>query len=214
MLRTRKSAPTTLARIGKTYTLHELTAATLRLVPLAHRAGMVWGLRRMDPAFREELMLTVARANGCRYCSYIHQEWAMRTGVSDLEIAQLEGTDPAHFDRAKWSALVYARSLAENNFADVPGEISEDVANYSPAGELRDIQTVALVMTIVNRSVNTMDALLSRLRGVPASESLPAELLITAGLVVIGPVVVPALSLILRKSPRRLLREFRQSQAS
>lgn len=197
------------AYLGKTYTLRELSAAFLRLVPLAHRAGMVWGLRRIDPAFREEIMLTVARANGCRYCSYVHQEWAIRTGVSDEEIAQLEGANPADFDRAKWSALVYARSLAENDFIGVPDEIAEDAARYHTAGGLRNVEAVALVMTVVNRSANTMDALLSRLHGVPASESLPAELAITASLFATGPVVIPALSLVLRKSPARLLREFR-----
>jgi len=163
----------------------------------------------MDPALREEIMLTVARANGCRYCSYVHQEWAIRAGVSDEEIAQLEGTDPASFDRAKWSALVYARSLAENDFKRVPEEVSHDAAGYHNTGELHDIKAVALVMTIANRSANTMDTLLLRLRGVPASDSLPAELAITATLLATGPIIVPALSLILRKSPLRLLREFR-----
>lgn len=195
--------------VGKTYTLRELSGAILRLAPRAPRAGTVWGLRRMDPAFREEIMLTVARANGCRYCSNIHQEWAIRTGVADEEIAQLEGADPATFDRGKWSALVYARSLAENDFASVPIEIREDVAKYHSRGERRNVETVALVMTVVNRSANTMDALLSRLRGAPASESIPAEVSITAVLLATGPVIVPALSVILRKSPRRLLRGFR-----
>jgi AhpD family alkylhydroperoxidase len=67
----------------------------------------------MEPALREQAMLTVARTNGCRYCSYIHQEWAVRSNVSDDEIAQLEGADPATFDRARWSALVYAGARRE-----------------------------------------------------------------------------------------------------
>ncbi|BBX30112.1 carboxymuconolactone decarboxylase family protein [Mycolicibacterium alvei] len=163
----------------------------------------------MDPAFREEVMLTVARTNGCRYCSFVHQEWAIRAGVSDEEIAQLEGTDPAHFDRARWSALVYARSLAESNFQSVPAEVLADVGKHHSRGEQRNVEAVALVMHIVNRSANTMDALASRLRGVPASESIPAEIAITAALFAVGPVIVPVLSLILRKSPLRLLREFR-----
>ncbi len=212
-LNAKKSAPAAMTRIGKTYTVRGLAAAALRFVPLAPRAGMVWGLRRIDPALRESVMLTVARANGCRYCSYIHQEWAIRNGAGDDEIAELEGIDVTAFDRAKWSALVYARSLAENDFENVPAEILEDVAKYHSAGERRNIEAVALVMTIVNRSANTMDALLSRLRGAPASESLPAELVITTCLVATGPVLVPLLSLILRKSPRRLLREFRAFNA-
>lgn len=208
-MHTDKSTPNAGAGIGKTYTLRELGSAALRFVPLAPRAGLVWGLRRIDPAFREEIMLTVAKANGCRYCSYIHQEWAIKSGVSDVEIAELEGADPAKFDRARWSGLVYARSLAESNFAGVPDEVAQDVAKYYSAGERNNIKAVSLVMTMVNRSANTMDALLSRLRGTPASDSLAAELTITTALLTTGPFIVPALSLILRKSPLRLLREFR-----
>jgi AhpD family alkylhydroperoxidase len=195
--------------IGNTYTLSQLAAAFKRFIPLAPRAGMVWGLRGIDPTLREEIMLTVAQTNGCRYCSYVHQEWAIRTGVSDDEIAQLEGTDPAAFDRAKWSALVYARSLTEHDFGRVPADILEDVAKHYSPSKRRNIEAAAVVMTIVNRSANTMDALLSRLRGAPASESSLAELVITTGLLAIGPAVVPALSLILGKSPLRLLKEFR-----
>lgn len=209
MLFTKKPARAGGRPIGKTYTLRQLAAALVRFIPLAPRAGLVWGLHRMDPSLREQVMLTVARANGCRYCSYIHQEWAIRTGASDDEIAQLEGTDPADFDRGRWSALVYARSLAENDFGTLPAEIVADTARHHDAGERRNIEAVALVMTIVNRSANTMDALLCRLRGEPASQSLAAELIITAGLLTLGPLLVPALSLILRKSPLRLLREFR-----
>ncbi|MBF6355698.1 carboxymuconolactone decarboxylase family protein [Nocardia higoensis] len=208
-----KSAGHPETSIGKTYTLRGLFGSTVRLLPLAHRAAMVWGFRSMAPDFREEIMLTVARANGCRYCSYIHQEWAIRTGVSNEEIAQLEGTDLARFDRAKWSALVYARALTEADFEKVPDEIAQDVAKHYTDGQIRNIKTVALVMTIVNRSANTMDALLARLRGRPQSSSIPAEVVITATLVATAPVIVPLLVLVLRKSPIRLWREFRAFNA-
>lgn len=204
-----KSATPTNSPVGKTYTLRQIGAAIGRFVPLAPRAGLVWGLRKIDPGFREEIMLTVARANGCRYCSYIHQEWAIRSGVSDEEIAELEGADAATFDRSRWSGLVYARSLAENEFKHVPAEILDDASKYYSKGQLRNIEAVAMVMTIVNRSANTMDALLSRLRGKPVSDSMAAEIIITTALATTGPVLVPMLSLILRKSPQRLYREFR-----
>jgi len=44
---------------------------------------------------------------------------------------------------------------------------------------------------------------------VPGSESLPAEIVITSALLAVSPVLIPALSLVLRKSPQRLLRELR-----
>ncbi len=163
----------------------------------------------MDMRLREQVMVTVARANGCRMCSYIHQEWAIRAGVSDDEIAQLEGTHPAEFDRARWSAVGYARSLAENDFKQVPDQIFADAARYYSPGELRNIEVAALLMTMANRSVNTVDALFSRLRGVPVSQSLTSEIAITAALVAALPIGVPVLCLTLRKSPHRLVRDFR-----
>jgi AhpD family alkylhydroperoxidase len=196
------------AGVGKTYSLRELAAAIRRLVPLAPHAGAVWLLRRMDPAFREKVMLTVAQANSCRYCSYVHQEWAIRAGVPDRELAQLEGADPATFDRAEWSALAYARSLAEADFGPVPEEISQEVAKYYTPRDRRNIETVALVMSVVNRSANTLEAFRSRLRGTAVSESLPAEIAISLALVAISPLLLPALSVVLRRSPLRMLREL------
>lgn len=174
---------------------------------------MVWVLGRIDPAFREEIMLTVARTNGCRYCSYVHQEWAIRAGVSDEEIAQLEGADPATFNRAEWTAITYARALAEADFSQVPEEISREMAKYYTRGDRRNIETVALVMNIVNRSANMLDAFRSRLRGVPVSESLPAEIAITSALIAVSPILMPVLSIVLRKSPQRLLRELHSYSA-
>jgi AhpD family alkylhydroperoxidase len=202
---------TTPALVGNAYTLCELAAAVRRLTPLAHHAGRVWVLRQMDPAFREKIMLTVAQTNSCRYCSYVHQEWAIRAGVSDSEIAQLEGADPATFDRAEWSALVYARSLAEANFGPVPAEIAQEVAKYYTPRDRRNIEAVALVMSIANRSANTLEAFRSRLHGVPVSESLPAEIAITSALVALGPFLMPVLSIVFRKSPLRMLRELNAS---
>ncbi len=153
-------------------------------------------------------MLTVAQTNSCRYCSYVHQEWAIRAGVSDEEIAQLEAADPATFDRAKWSALAYARALAEADFGQVPEEISQEVAKYYTRGDRRNIGAVAQVMSIANRSANTVEAFRSRLRGAPVSGSLPAEIAITSALIAVSPALIPALSILLRKSPQRLLREL------
>jgi len=194
--------------VGKVYSLRDLADAVCRLASLVHHAGMVWVLRQIDPAFREEIMLTVARTNGCRSCNYVHQEWAIRAGVSNEEIAKLEGADPATFDRAKWSALAYARALAEADFGQVPEEISQEVAQYYTRRDRRNIEAVALVMSIANRSANTVDAFGSRLRGVPVSESLPAEIAITLALVAVSPTLIPVLSIVLRKSPQRLLREL------
>lgn len=62
MVFTKKSARADGKPIGKTYTLRELAAALVRFVPLAPRAAMVWGLRRMEPSQREQRLLREFRA--------------------------------------------------------------------------------------------------------------------------------------------------------
>ena len=47
--------------------------------------------RRLDPVFREEIMISVADADTSRQCSFAHHEWALAEGISDAELAALEG---------------------------------------------------------------------------------------------------------------------------
>lgn len=204
-----KPVRVTTKRFGRTFNLREWLMAILHLIPRMNRAWAVWGRHRMDPAFREQIMLTVARSNGCPYCSYHHQEWAIQAGASDEEIAELEGTDRVNFDRAKWSAFVYARALAENDFGGVPAEIRSDVAKYHSPDELCDIETVARAMSFANRSANTADALFFRRHGIQASDSLLAEIVIALNILMLSPVIVYALCRTLRKSPPQFLREIR-----
>lgn len=196
-------------RFGRTYTLPQWLAAIGALIPRSGSIWAVWGRHRITPAFREAIMLAVARSNGCPYCSYHHQEWAIKEGASDDEIANLEDIDPGSFDRAKWSAFVYARSLAENDFGPIPTAIAGDAQKHYSPSQLRDIETVARFMTFANRSANTTDALFFRRRGVPVSDSLPAEIVIAAAVFILSPLIVVGLCVTLRKSPLQFLREIR-----
>lgn len=44
---------------------------------------------RLDPAFRERLMLVVTEVNGCRYCSYVHAREALAAGIPPEQIEDL-----------------------------------------------------------------------------------------------------------------------------
>ena len=57
--------------------------------------------RRLDPVFREEIMLSVADADTCRQCSFAHHEWALAEGISDAELAALDGMDAEFIDARK-----------------------------------------------------------------------------------------------------------------
>ena len=56
-----------------------LTAGLLRQAP---DLKAIWIGGRLEPAFREEIMVAVAAANNCRQCSFAHREWALAEGLS------------------------------------------------------------------------------------------------------------------------------------
>ena len=68
----------------------------------------------------------VAEVNGCRYCSFVHQEWA---GAS--------GTAVSDADAATALAVAYAQTVTEQEFAPVTGPLSDAVDEESRRGSAR-----------------------------------------------------------------------------
>jgi AhpD family alkylhydroperoxidase len=150
-------------------------------VALARRAPdirAIWGDHRMDPAFREAIMVAVASANSCRHCSFAHREWALAAGLPESELAALEGMDPAAFDARRWAAIAWAHAAARNDFNDVPESIEANFRREFTPAEQADIELVARTMTWMNEISNTVDAAWSRVRRrAPVPDSrLPREL--------------------------------------
>ena len=56
--------------------------STVALLRRAKDLRAIYLGRRLDPGFREEIMLSVAGANSCRQCSFAHRQWALAEGVS------------------------------------------------------------------------------------------------------------------------------------
>ena len=141
-------------------------------------------------------MLAVAQANACRLCTLAHRRWALAEGVTDAELAALENQDPDRFDRRTWAAIAWADARARASLGPVPAEFEDELARYYSAAERDDLDLVTTVMTVANRSANTFDALLARLRGRPVPGSrLLDELLIATGVAVSIPPVAGYLAL-------------------
>jgi AhpD family alkylhydroperoxidase len=144
------------------------TGALLRRSP---DLQAIWLKHRLDPAFREELMVSVAAANSCRHCSYAHREWALIEGLPEDELAALEGRQAESFDARKWAAIAWVHAAAASDFTDVPEAIEANFRSQFSPQEQADIELVARTMTWMNQISNTADAAWGRLHGDPVAGS-------------------------------------------
>jgi AhpD family alkylhydroperoxidase len=193
----------------KCYRLGEFFGDLGALFPRMTDIWDIWAKRRVDPLFREEIMVAVARTNECRLCTYVHTEWALSAGVSEGDRGEIARPQPSGSDPGKGLAISYAESLASSDFRQVPEELRREVANLCGATGCRDIETVARVMTLANRSFNTVEALFSRMKGEPSGHSrLVDELPIGVALALLYPTVILMVSLLRRRSPIAVLRGF------
>ena len=193
----------------KTITAREFIGSMYSLVGDAPTIYGIWGRQELDPGFREELMLAVAKVNDCRYCSWGHQEWAHMAGVPDEELARMEQVDPAGFERSKWVAISYVRAYVSGKFGSVPREMRQEMRDNYTAQQIKEIELVARIMDIGNRGANTWDAMLSRLKGNPAADShILDEAVLSGAFLVLAPVAVTYLAHASKRSYRETARSM------
>ncbi len=101
----------------------EFVAMTAALARRAPDLKAIWLDGRLDPAFREEIMVAVAAANNCRQCSFAHREWALAEGLPADELAALEGMRAESFDPRKWAAIAWAQAATREGLPEVPADI-------------------------------------------------------------------------------------------
>jgi AhpD family alkylhydroperoxidase len=179
----------------RTITAREFTGSLFSLVGEVPTIYQIWGKHELDPGFREELMLAVAKMNECRYCTWGHHEWAHLAGVPEEELAQIEQMDPEGFDRRKWLALSYVRAFVSDKFGSVPRELRKEMRENYSAHEIKEIELVTRIMDLGNRGANTWDAMLSRLKGNPAANShIIDEAILSGAFLTVAPVAVAYLA--------------------
>jgi len=197
----------------KTYRLEDLSRHLAALVPRMPDVLSVWGRKRVDPLFREEIMVAVARTNECRFCNFVHGQWALVEGLTEDGLERIGRADGSDQNPERGLALDYAQALAAGDFGPVPADLERRVQEHFSEGRRRDIETVARVMTVANLSANTLDALLSRGKGVPSGHSrLVDELVIGAGFFLVYPVMMVVLAVMQRRSPFSVYQDFVRSQ--
>ncbi len=197
----------------RTYRLGELASHLNALSSHMPRIYAIWIRKRMTPLLREEIMVAVARTNACRFCNFVHSQWALHEGLSRDELNRIGRTEGDGPDPAREQALSFAQALASQNFAPLPEEMEEEISKTLSMAEREDIETVARVMTVANRCANTVDAFLSRCKGSPSSHSrLVDELVIGSGFLLVYPLMMVVLALMQKRSPLSVFRDFAGSQ--
>lgn len=192
----------------RTITAREFASAMGSIAANTPTMYKIWVKHDLDPGFREELMLAVAKLNGCKYCSWAHHEWATIDGVPEEELAQIEQMDPASFDRKKWLAISYVRELVAERFGPLPADLEKKMRQHYSAEEIAEITLVAKVMDAANLGANTFEAMRWRLRGTPVKGSrLFDEIMLSAAFFCIVPPVV----VFLARSSKRSVRELTAS---
>jgi AhpD family alkylhydroperoxidase len=153
---------------------HRKRGSTRYLLRHAREIKAIWIDERLVPAFREQLMVAVAGANSCRQCSYAHREWALAEGLSEADLAALEGLDEESFDPRTWAAIAWAQAKARSDFEAVSEIIDANFREQFSTQEQSDIDLVIRVMYWCNEISNGVDAAWSRFKGepVPGSSAL------------------------------------------
>ncbi len=151
-------------------------------------------------------MVAVAKAEGCRFCTFSHREMILNTGESVRALAEFEGESGK--DERIFTAIIWAQSMVENDFKGAPTAIEAELHQRFSDQQRKDLETVALSMKIMSSCGHQADGLISRLKGKPRNgAALGTELVMALHYFPPAVGVYAALAL-KRREPRSLLRDF------
>ncbi len=118
---------------------------------------------KVDPAFRERLMLAVTEVNLCRYCRAFHVGQAKEAGIPMDEITEyLKGIIPDEVPEEQKLAVCYAQHWAETDANPDPDYIEQVREVYGEDGS-QAINMVLKMIRMGNLLGNTWDYFLFRL---------------------------------------------------
>jgi AhpD family alkylhydroperoxidase len=135
----------------------------------------IWGGGRLEPVFREELMISVAAANSCRQCSFAHREWAIAEGIPFERLAALEGMDADKFDDHTWAAIAWVQAAARSDFSTIPPATDANFRREYSSQEQKDIELVARTMYWMNEISNGVDNAMLRVSGKRAEGNIKSD---------------------------------------
>jgi AhpD family alkylhydroperoxidase len=120
----------------------------------------------LNPALRERVMVAVSRVNACRGCTFVHERWARRAGVTSDDLQAIGLGDLGELDDRNRAAVTYAAALAETRFrGPIGADLAASASEHLTADELAAVDALARTMALANLSANTAEGLFGRLPG-------------------------------------------------
>jgi AhpD family alkylhydroperoxidase len=153
-----RRSPRTFASPGEA--IRDLVGLARRARPLAD----AYIGRGLDPARRERVMVAVSHVNSCRGCTFVHERWASRAGVTSEDLRAIGLGDLGTLDDRDRAAVAYAAALAEARFrAPVDAALADSASRQLAPDDLAAVEAVARAMAFANLTANTFESLSDRL---------------------------------------------------
>ncbi len=122
-------------------------------------------------SFREKIMTVVSAVNGCVYCLWFHAKMSVKSGIPAQEVKQYLnlqfGTIATDFEI---NALLFAQHYAETN-RNPDDEMLKKLFDFYGQKTAQHIILIIRMIFFGNLYGNTLDAFISRIKGVKAENS-------------------------------------------
>jgi AhpD family alkylhydroperoxidase len=133
---------------------------------------------KIDPRFAEHIMLAVTAVNGCKYCTWVHTEMALKSGCDLNEVKEIMGSNFKKCEEKELIALAFAQHYAQTQAKPTKESIKRLISTYG-IDKAKSIIAYISFITIGNLTGNTIDAVDARIKGIKAeNSSLWFELLV------------------------------------
>lgn len=117
---------------------------------------------KINADFRERIMLAVTRVNECRYCSYLHSNLALKSGINKEEINLLLQGEYKNCSDEEIPAVLYAQHWADNN-GNPDIEAKNKLIEVYGEKKAINIEMYLRMIRIGNLTGNTIDFFLYKL---------------------------------------------------
>jgi alkylhydroperoxidase family enzyme len=138
----------TRGRVPGMYRLLAHQPAVLKAHRAYFHAALDTGL--LPRVLKEKIAYKVARLRGSAYSSASHRQYGIDHGVTEAEIAAIDGSDYDGFPEQERASLIFAESMVEND-GRVPDDLFDRLGQHFSTAEIVEIVALVGVMELASR---------------------------------------------------------------